>query len=95
LSAALPECDLPKSYDDAKKYLRELGLGYNSIHVCNNNCVLFQKDYAELDACPKCKESRWEDAGGNKRVPHKVLRHFPIIPRLKRIFATKATVEST
>ena len=95
LLAAIPECDLPKSYDDAKKYLRELGLGYNSIHVCKNNCVLFRKDYAELDACPKCKESRWEDAGGNKRVPHKVLTHFPIIPRLKRIFATKATAEST
>ena len=26
LSAALPECDVLKSYDDAKKYLRELGL---------------------------------------------------------------------
>ena len=55
LSASLPECDLPKSYDDAKKYLRELGLGYNSIPVCKNNCVLFWKDYAELDAFPKCK----------------------------------------
>ena len=95
LLTAIPECDLPKSYDDAKKYLRELGLGYNSIHVCNNNCVLFRKDYAELDACPKYKESRWKDAGGNKQVPHKVFRHFPIIPRLKRIFATKATAEST
>ena len=95
LSAALPKCDLPKSYDDAKKYLRELGLGYNSIHVCKNNCVLFRKDKEKLNVCPVCKESRWQDETGTKRVPHKVLRHFPIIPRFKRIFASKRTSEET
>ena len=61
---------------DANKYLRELGLGYDEIHVCENNCVLFRKTYANMDACPKCKQSRWEDKDG-KRVPRKVLRHFP------------------
>jgi hypothetical protein len=28
---------IPKSYDEAQKMLRELGLGYISIHVCPNN----------------------------------------------------------
>jgi hypothetical protein len=37
-----------------------------------------------MDACPKCKQSRWEDKDG-KRVPRKILRHFPLIPRLKRM----------
>jgi hypothetical protein len=41
--------------------------------------------------CPKCKESRWEDADGSRRVPHKVLRHFPLISRLQRIFAARGT----
>ena len=95
LSAAFPSCGLPESYDEAKKYLRELGLGYDSIHVCKNNCVLFRNDKANLEVCPVCKESRWQDGDGKKRVPHKVLRHFPLIPRLKRMFATKRTAEET
>ena len=37
----------------------------------------------------KCKESRWEDADGSRRVPHKVLRNFPLISRLQRIFAAR------
>ena len=77
---------------DANKYLRELGLGYDEIHVCENNCVLFRKTYANMDACPKCKQSKWEDKDG-KRVPRKVLRHFPLIPRLKRMFASSRTVK--
>ena len=44
LSEAFPQLNtIPKSYDEAKKMLRELGLGYVSIHVCPNNCVLFRK----------------------------------------------------
>lgn len=95
LSSAFPQCQLPKSYDEAKKYLRELGLGYVSIHVCKNNCVLFRKEYANMDLCPICGESRWEDGVGDRKVPRKVLRHFPLIPRLKRIFASKRTAEDT
>ena len=94
LSSAFPQSQLPESYDEAKKYLRELGLGYDKIHVCKNNCVLFRKRYAKMDVCPKCKESRWEDKDG-KCVPHKVLRHFPLILRLKRMFGSSKTTEDT
>lgn len=93
LRKAFPENNcLPNSYEEAKKMLRTLGLGYVSIHVCPNNCVLFRKEYAELDTCPVCQASRWKDPV-NKKVPEKVLRHFPLIPRLQRIFATKKTAE--
>ena len=34
---------LPTSYHEAKNIIKELGLGYESIHVCYNNCILFQK----------------------------------------------------
>jgi hypothetical protein len=54
--------------------------------------VLFRKSYANLDVCPKCKQSRWEDKDG-KRVPRKVLRHFPLIPRLKRMFTSSRTAK--
>jgi hypothetical protein len=89
LSQGFPQCELPTSYDEVKKYLGELGLAYESIHVCKNNCVLFRKsklfdeDYSKLEVCLVCVESRWEDGDGKRRVPHKVLRHFPLIKRLK------------
>ena len=91
LSDAFPSSNVPKSGEEARKYIWELGQGYESIHVCKNNYVLFWGDREELQACLKCKESRWKDADGSRRVPHKVLRHFPLIPRLQRIFAARGT----
>jgi len=81
LSDAFPMTNVPKSCEEAHKYFQELGQGYESIHVCKNY-VLFWGDREKLQVCPKCKESRWEDADGSRWVPHKVLRHFPLIPRL-------------
>jgi hypothetical protein len=38
LAKAFPKCNtLPKSYNEAKNLLKELGLGYDSIHVCFNS----------------------------------------------------------
>jgi hypothetical protein len=91
LCQAFPQCrGLPNSYDEAKKMLRTLGLGYDSIHVCPNNCVLFRKNYEKIDICLVCKASRWKDPV-NKKVLEKVLQHFPFIRRLQRIFASKKT----
>ncbi|XP_039787895.1 uncharacterized protein LOC120654427 [Panicum virgatum] len=93
LAEAFPEYNtLPKSYNEAKSILKELGLGYESIHVCQNNCVLFRKEFAKFDNCPVCSLSRWKDPE-RKKIPVKVLRHFPLVPRLKRMFATKEASE--
>jgi hypothetical protein len=93
LCEAFPDSNsLPKSYEEAKKMLRELGLGYISIHVCPNNCVLFRKRYEKYDTCPVCKASRWKDPE-RKKVPCKVLRHFPLAPRLQRFFVSRKTAE--
>jgi hypothetical protein len=89
LSSAFPNCSLPASYAKAKNVIRALGLGYESIHVCPNNCVLFRKELAKKDACPICGASRWKDGDGRRQIPEKVLRHFPLIPRLKRMFGSK------
>jgi hypothetical protein len=42
LWSAFPRSQLPKSYEEAHKYIQELGLGYEMIHVCKNNYVLFR-----------------------------------------------------
>ncbi|XP_022683065.1 uncharacterized protein LOC111257556 [Setaria italica] len=90
LADAFPHCSIPTSYEEAKKLIRALGLGYNTIHVCPNNCVLFRKNYAAHDVCPVCSASRWKDKDGRKKIPEKVLRHFPLIPRM---FASKEISE--
>ncbi|TYJ99784.1 uncharacterized protein E5676_scaffold896G00240 [Cucumis melo var. makuwa] len=73
LNEAFPNgVELPVSYYEAKKRLRDLGMGYETIHVCKFYCALFWKDYASLDKCPHCGESRYRliDRKG-KQIPHK------------------------
>jgi len=93
LSLAFPKCPIPASYAEAKKVIRALGLGYDSIHVCPNNCVLFRKELAKKDNCPVCCASRWKDEDTRKKIPNKVLRHFPVVPRLQRMFTSKKISE--
>jgi hypothetical protein len=57
LSSTFPNCSIPATYEEAKRLIRALGLGYNSIHVCPNNCVLFWKTLAKKDVCPICGTS--------------------------------------
>jgi len=74
-----------------------LGLDYEKIHACPNDCMLFWKDNVNLEVCPCCKESRWKmneaSVTGNnassskgKKKSAKILRWFPLKPRLQRLF---------
>ncbi|KAK9286236.1 hypothetical protein L1049_014622 [Liquidambar formosana] len=93
LKEALPPGErLPKSYYEAKKIIWDLGLGYEVIHVCMHDCVLFWKELEDKEVCPKCGESRWKAVEGkHKKIPKKVLRYFPLKPRLQRLFMSKKT----
>ena len=76
----------PQQRNAAKKTLATLGLDYENIHACPNDHVLFRKELANEVRCPQCHASHFrEDVQGN-RVPNKVLRHFPLIPRIKHMF---------
>lgn len=90
----LPECDdtVPWTLSSTKKFLRGLGLGYVPIHACKNDCVLFWKENETLEKCPTCGEPRYKfNNGKGKKIPHKILRYFPLIPRLKRLYMSKKT----
>ena len=91
---------LPDSMEKIKKVVRDLGLNYEKIDACYNDCVLFRgKEYEGLDNCPKCGETRWKQSkevqdvgsscGSKKRVPRKILWYFPPIPRLQRIYMSE------
>jgi hypothetical protein len=92
LNLQFPNSSVPKHYDEALSIISK-GLGNFSIHVCPNNCVLFCKQFAKLDKCAKCDASRWKDADGKRQIPEKVLRHFPLIPRLQRMFLSMKSSE--
>ena len=83
---------LPKNYHAAKSLIRKLGLNYNTIHACVRGCVLFRGPLENASRCPKCNAPRYKDAAQSK-IPRKVLRHFPLIPRLKRMFRSPAISE--
>ncbi|XP_057251833.1 uncharacterized protein LOC130591892 [Beta vulgaris subsp. vulgaris] len=92
--------NFPANAYEAKKYTKALGLDYVKIDACVNHCILFRKEFANEEKCPKCVAPRWkekvvqggdeysdgEDVQKTTRVPQLILRHFPLIPRLQRMF---------
>jgi len=90
---------LPGTAYEAKKLTNELGLGYEKIHACPNDCMLYWGEREKQESCHVCDASRWkvENEGDNgieldeksvshKPKPAKVLHYFPLIPRLKKIY---------
>ncbi|XP_028074698.1 uncharacterized protein LOC114277071 [Camellia sinensis] len=96
------DANLPKASYDAKKIIKDLGLGYEKIHACPNDCMLFWKEHANDEVC-HCGASRWatneNDLQHNmstsskkrKKKAAKVLRWFPLKPRLQRLFMSSKT----
>ena len=79
---------LPKTEYEAIKILRRLGLAYNMIHACPKGCCLFKGDLEEAEQCPACEHERYRMCG-RSRVPNLILRHFPLVPQLQRMFSSK------
>ncbi|BBH04741.1 Ankyrin repeat family protein, partial [Prunus dulcis] len=84
---------LPKDHKHAQKVLHGLGLGYEKIHACKNNCMLFYKEHETLDTCPICNESRFKMTSQNRttKIPQKVMRYLPLKPRLQRLYMSTHT----
>ncbi|XP_059292571.1 uncharacterized protein LOC132046040, partial [Lycium ferocissimum] len=96
----LPDgADLPNSYYEAKKVIRDLGLSYHKIDACVNDCMLYWKEDNLLDSCKVCGASRWkiEKHSGEaknrkgKKIASKTLRYFSLKPRLQRLFMSTKT----
>ena len=85
-SHLLPENNmLPQTHHAAKSLTSKLGLTYTRIHACERGCILFRGPHENELCCPKCGGRRYRDEA-RRCFPLKVLRHVPIIPRLKRMF---------
>ncbi|XP_065850143.1 uncharacterized protein [Euphorbia lathyris] len=61
LAEMLPEGnELPISTYEAKKLMCPMGMEYEKIHACPNDCVLYRNEYADLHECPRCGASRYK-----------------------------------
>ena len=82
--------ELSLSMYEAKKTLNALGMEYEKIQACPNDCILYRNELKRASSCPTCGASRWKvNRTGTKKskgVPAKVVWYFPPIPRFKRMF---------
>ena len=66
LGLLLPEGnEVPASFYEAKKTLCALGMDYEKIHSCPNDCILYRESNVDATSCPSCGVSRWK-LGKNK-----------------------------
>ncbi|XP_061359254.1 uncharacterized protein LOC133303366 [Gastrolobium bilobum] len=103
LRDAFEYAKIPNSFYEAKKVIYKLGLNYTKIDACPKNCMLYWGENESLETCEHCQTSRWKPKdkgkGDNpticrKKRPAKVLRYFPLKPRLKRLFMCSKTAKS-
>jgi hypothetical protein len=43
----------------SKTIIKGLGMDYENIDVCKNNCMLFMKEHTREKICLKCRQSRF------------------------------------
>ncbi|XP_071912427.1 uncharacterized protein [Coffea arabica] len=93
LREAFPEAmtNLPSSYYEAEKLMNTLGLGYEKINACPNDCSLYWGSAKKRTSCETCNKLRWvasenDPTGEKRKISQKVLWHFPLKARLQRLF---------
>ncbi|XP_025662248.1 uncharacterized protein [Arachis hypogaea] len=82
LNNAFSHANLPTSFYEGKKMIKLLGLGYERIHACPNN---FEENTSSNTEVVETSQDQ------KKKIPAKVLRYFPLTPRLRRLYMSSKT----
>ncbi|CAH9139648.1 unnamed protein product [Cuscuta epithymum] len=102
LKEAMPQLNIPDTVAKTKGMIRDLGFDYKKIDACPNDCMLYWKEHEKDTCCYVCGALRWiettevnfEENTKAHKVSAKILRHFPLIPRLQRLFMCSKTATS-
>ena len=92
IKSMLPDGEkLPDNYYFCKKMVKKLGLGYQKIDACPNDCMLFYKENEHKTKCTLCSHDQFKPnkeglTTKKTNIPFKILRYFPITHRLKRLY---------
>ena len=81
---------MPSCQDEAKKMLSRVGMDYDSIYACSNDCILFHHEHAKKTSFLECGALCYRQDLQGETVPVKVLGHFPIVPRIQHMFRCKS-----
>ncbi|XP_059284728.1 uncharacterized protein LOC132038023 [Lycium ferocissimum] len=99
---------IPNSFYEAKKTIKKLCLDYIKMYACPNDCMFMREDDVNAETCKYCHTSRWkpkkerikdhapttsEKQKKNRKKPAKILRYFPLKPRLQRLFMCSKIAE--
>lgn len=82
---------------DSKKVVQGLGLPVELIDCCISGCMIYWRCDKNLGQCKFCEEPRYKKLKNSdkfSRVPCSRMHYFPLIPRLKRLYASEATAAS-
>ena len=78
-----PSNILPHTHRDLFSIMKEIGMHYEEIHTCPNDHVICYNQHEFATEFLECHVSRYRTDKVTKKVPQKVLRYIPIIPRLQ------------
>ncbi|XP_015960485.1 uncharacterized protein LOC107484411 [Arachis duranensis] len=83
---------LVSNFYEAKKLVSKLGMKSNKIDCCINGCMLYYKENdIPRKECKFCHSPRYKIDKKGKPVPLKQMHYLPLIPRLRRLYASMNT----
>lgn len=91
LQRRVPSLSLP-SYYKAKRLVADLtGIEPIVHHMCINSCIAYTGPFSELEACPKCSQSRYDEfrlqaSSGTEKIPRKEFHTIPMGPQLQALY---------
>ena len=90
----LPEDNVaPGSYYEVQKLVAGLGLSYQVIDVCSDNCMIYWRADEQRVTCKFCGKPRYKDTSGRVPVPYKRMWYLPLTERLQRLYLPERTAQ--
>ncbi|KAF6141595.1 hypothetical protein GIB67_023767, partial [Kingdonia uniflora] len=79
-----PDNKAPADCYRGSKIISQVGLDYEKIDACPNDCILYWKENPLQIECHTCCASRYKE---KTKFAAKVLRYFSLTPRLQRMYS--------
>ncbi|XP_016571056.1 uncharacterized protein LOC107868969 [Capsicum annuum] len=83
-----PNLEIPDNFYNVKRLVSKLRLSLMRISCCENGCMLYYKDDIDLESCKFCQIAHFKKVPSGKKVSVKAMHYLPLIPRLKRLYAS-------
>ncbi|TMW84051.1 hypothetical protein EJD97_000136 [Solanum chilense] len=87
-----PNIKKPDSYYKANTLVSKLGLSSIRIDCFENGCMLYYKGDVDLESGKFCSHPRYKTSSTGKKLAIKAMHYLPLIPRLKRLYASNSSV---